>query len=89
MFQMRVIETRRDQDLDRLPDQLVPRVTKQDLGLRIDHHDFPHGIDNHDAIWCRIQQVGSVGLQPVACLKRTERVDEEVPRLFHMFQLAS
>jgi hypothetical protein len=44
---MVVAEIGRHQNIDGLPDQLGPSVTKHPLGLRVDKHDGARGV-NHD-----------------------------------------
>ena len=44
----------RDQDFHRLADQLVPAVAEQPLGLGVDQHDPPVGVDAHHRIRRRL-----------------------------------
>src|SRR5438132_4550228 len=49
-------ESRRNDDLDRLPEEFAPRVSEERFGLRVDEYDFSALIDRHDRIGSRLQK---------------------------------
>ncbi len=52
----------RDQHLHRLPDQLIPAVAEQPLGLRVHQGDPPVGVHAHHRVRGRLQQPREPGL---------------------------
>ena len=61
-------ERGRDQYLDRLPDQLGPRVAEHRLGPGVDHHDAAGRVRDHDALG----QADSRNALDVASLRRSD-----------------
>jgi hypothetical protein len=59
------LRARREQQLQRLADQLAARVTEHQLGPRVDEHDRPRAIDHDDALGRRLEERARGGLAPV------------------------
>jgi hypothetical protein len=55
MADMSGTKTIGDEKLDRLPDQLVARVTKDLLGLKVDELDLSVGAGNDHRVWRSIE----------------------------------
>ncbi len=77
---VRVAQCLRQQQLDRLAEQFLARVTEQQLGLPIDHHDAALRVDQDEGIGRGFHDVAEALVVPLAGLQ-IEQVDDVIQRI--------
>ncbi len=77
---VRIAQRLRQQQLDRLAEQFLARVTEQQLGLPIDHHDAALRVDQDEGIGRGFHDVAEALVVPLAGLQ-IEQVDDVIQRI--------